>query len=152
MRPSWSVGLFAQGQVPSSWPLSPPRRRAIIIIIIIIAVTVITSIKRRCCCCCWRPHGSTLQSRSLHVPSPMLPCPRSCPGTREGAGRGRRAYARLGRGISHSRVSSARLLEAVCMSETCLAWPCMSHFCRLRQVDPEDEVSACLSIPHDLRR
>lgn len=91
-------------------------------------------------------------SRSRHLSH--VPCPPSMSrhARREAAGRGRRAYARLGRGISHSRVSSARLLEAVCMSETCLAWPCMSHFCRLRQVDPEDEVSACLSIPHDLRR
>lgn len=47
-------------------------------------------------------------------------------------------------------LSLARGQEAICMSQTYLA--CMSHLRRLRQVDPEKEVSACLSIPHDLHR
>lgn len=50
-------------------------------------------------------------------------------------------------GISRSRVAGQ---EAICRSQTYLA--CMSHLRQLRQVDPEKEVSACLSIPHDLRR
>lgn len=61
------------------------------------------------------------------------------------------AYARLGTGISRSRaLCSVAGQEAICRSQTYLA--CMSHLRRLRQVDPEKEVSACLSIPHDLRR
>lgn len=48
------------------------------------------------------------------------------------------------------RCALSLVKRAICMSQTYLA--CMSHLRRLRQVDSEKEASACLSIPHDLRR